>query len=192
MLAWARSTSTAKRPQATPAIGGGPACGRWRPDRCAARKVAGGTGGGAGGGADARHRVVLSALATAAGAIVWITVFPRVGTDLSAAMARANWAGRYPGSAYLFSWYGGIHPASYSLLAPYLLAAIGTRLAMAAAAVLSAVLLAWLLVRHEVPRPRAAALWVAAALWTELSAGRAAVIPGLAAAAGWGGGVRRG
>ena len=135
-------------------------------------------------GRDGRHPVVLSALATAAGAIVWITVFPRVGTDLSAAMARANWAGRYPGSAYLFSWYGGIHPASYSLLAPYLLAAIGTRLAMAAAAVLSAVLLAWLLVRHEVPRPRAAALWVAAALWTELSAGRAAFTLGLAAALG--------
>jgi hypothetical protein len=135
-------------------------------------------------GRDGRHPVVLSALATAAGAIVWITVFPRVGTDLSAAMARANWAGRYPHSAYLFSWYGGIHPASYSLLAPYLLAAIGTRLAMAAAAVLSAVLLALLLVRHEVPRPRAAALWVAAALWTELSAGRAAFTLGLAAALG--------
>ena len=135
-------------------------------------------------GRDGRHPVVLSGLATAAGAIVWITVFPRVGTDLSAAMARANWAGRYPGSAYLFSWYGGIHPASYSLLAPYLLAAIGTRLAMAAAAVLSAVLLAWLLVRHEVPRPRVAALWVAAALWTELSAGRAAFTLGLAAALG--------
>jgi hypothetical protein len=133
---------------------------------------------------DCRHPVVVSGLATAAGAIVWITVFPRVGTDLSAAMARANWASRYPGSAYLFSWYGGIHPASYSLLAPYLLAAIGTRLAMAAAAVLSAVLLALLLVRHEVPRPRAAALWVAVALWTELSAGRAAFTLGLAAALG--------
>jgi hypothetical protein len=133
---------------------------------------------------DWRHPVVVSGLATAAGAIVWITVFPRVGTDLSAALARASWASRYPGSAYIFSWYGGIHPASYSLLAPYLLAAIGTRLAMAAAAVLSAVLLAWLLVRHEVPRPRAAALWVAAALWTELSAGRAAFTLGLAAALG--------
>ena len=135
-------------------------------------------------GRDGRHPVVLSGLATAAGAIVWITVFPRVGTDLSAALARADWASRYPGSAYIFSWYGGIHPASYSLLAPYLLAAIGTRLAMATAAVLSAVLLAWLLVRHDVPRPRAAALWVAAALWTELSAGRAAFTLGLAAALG--------
>jgi hypothetical protein len=130
------------------------------------------------------HPVVISALATAVGAVVWVTVFPRVGTDLSAALARAGWASRYPGSAYLFSWYGGIHPASYSLLAPYVLAIAGTHLAMAVAAVISAALLTWLLVRHQVPRPRAAALWVAVALWTELSAGRAAFTLGLAAALG--------
>jgi len=121
---------------------------------------------------------------TAAGGLIWVTAFPRVGTDLSAALARAGWASRYPGSAYLFSWYGGIHPAGYSLLAPYVLAAIGTRLSMAAAAVISAVLLTLLLVRHQVPRPRAAAVWVAVALWTELSAGRAPFTLGLAAALG--------
>jgi len=127
---------------------------------------------------------VISALLTALGAVVWVTVFPRVGTDLSAAMARADWASRYPGAAYLFSWYGGFHPAGYSLLAPYLLALMGVRLAMVAAAVISAVLLSWLFVRHRVPRPRAAAVWVAIALWTELSAGRAAFTLGLAAGLG--------
>src|SRR6202035_4634702 len=95
-----------------------------------------------------------------------------------------SWASRYPGSAYIFSWYGGIHPASYSLLAPYLLAAIGTRLAMAGAAMVSAGLLTVLLVRHGVPRPRLAALWVAVALCTELSAGRAAFTLALAPAVG--------
>jgi hypothetical protein len=50
-------------------------------------------------------------------------------------------AGRYPGAAYLFSWYGGIYPASYSLLVPYLLALTGTREAMAVAAARSAALL---------------------------------------------------
>jgi len=128
--------------------------------------------------------VVIAAAVTAAGALAWIAFFPRVGTDLSAALARAEWASRYPGSAYLFSWYDGIHPASYSLLAPYLLAVVGTRLAMAAAAVVSAALLTLLLVRHQVPRPRAAAVWVGVALWTELSAGRAAFTLGLAAALG--------
>jgi hypothetical protein len=131
-----------------------------------------------------RRPVVVSGLATAVGAIIWAAFLPRVGTDLSAALARAGWAANYPGSAYIFSWYGGIHPASYSLLAPYLLAITGTRLAMAVAAVICAGLLTLLLVRHQVPRPRRAALWVAAALWTELSAGRAAFTLGLAAAAG--------
>ena len=134
--------------------------------------------------ADLLPPVVIGAAVTAAGALAWIVFFPRVGTDLSAALARAYWASHYPAGAYLFSWYGGVHPASYSLLAPYLLAIAGTRLAMAAAAVVSAVLLTSLLVRHQVPRPRAAAVWVGVALWTELSAGRAAFTLGLAAALG--------
>jgi hypothetical protein len=131
-----------------------------------------------------RHPVVISGLTTAAGAVIWMAVFPRVGTDLSAALARADWARAYPRAAYLFSWYGGFHPAGYSLLAPYLMAALGPRLAMALATVVSAIVLTWLLVRHRVPRPMAAGLWVSAALWTELSAGRAAFTLGLAAAVG--------
>jgi hypothetical protein len=130
------------------------------------------------------HPAVISALVTALGAIVWVIVFPRVGTDLSAAVARAGWARAYPGSAYIFSWYGGIYPASYSLLAPYLLALAGTRLAMTAAVLMTAGLLAWLLARGQVLRPRLAAVWLGVALWTELSAGRAAFTLGLAAAAG--------
>jgi hypothetical protein len=132
----------------------------------------------------ASHPAVIAVLVTTAGALVWIVVFPRVGTDLSAALARATWASRYPASGYLFSWYGGFHPASYSLLAPYVLSFAGTRLAMAIAVVISALLLSLLLVRHDVPRPRAAAVWVAIALWTELSAGRAAFTLGLAAGLG--------
>src|SRR5271166_1173148 len=128
----------------------------------------------------AGHPAVIAGLVTIAGALVWIVAFPRVGADLSAALARATWASRYPASGYLFSWYGGFHPASYSLLAPYVLSFVGTRLAMALAVVISAVLLSWLLLRHDVPRPRAAAAWVAIAMLTELSAGRAAFTLGLA------------
>ena len=134
--------------------------------------------------APTRDPVVLAVLLTAAGAAIWIAVFPRVGTDLSAHIARAGWARHYPGAAYLFSWYGGIYPASYSLLTPYLLAVAGVHTATAAAAVVSAALLALLMARHQVPRPRAAAVWSAAALCTELTAGRAAFTLGLAAALG--------
>jgi hypothetical protein len=156
----------AGRPQLT---GPGPDANRRWPQVC--RRVA-------------SHPAVIAALVTAAGALVWIFAFPRVGTDLSAALARATWAGRYPAYGYLFSWYGGFHPASYSLLAPYVLSFVGTRLAMAIAVVISAVLLSVLMVRHHVPRPRAAAVWVAIALWTELSAGRAAFTLGVAAGLG--------
>ena len=130
----------------------------------------------------AGHPVAISVLVTVAGTIIWLAVFPRVGTDLSAQLARAGWARQYPGAAYLFSWYGGIYPASYSLLAPYLLALTGTREAMAIAAAGSAALLTLLLTRHRVPRPRAAALWAGAAMLTELTAGRSAFILGVTAA----------
>jgi hypothetical protein len=100
--------------------------------------------------------VTICVLATALGAVVWVTVFPSVGTDLSVQIARADWADRYPGAAYLFAWYGGIYPAGYSVLAPYL-AAADPRPAMAAGVVICAALLGLLLARHRVPRPRAAA-----------------------------------
>jgi hypothetical protein len=132
----------------------------------------------------ARDPVVISVLVSAVGAIVWLAVFPRVGTDLSAQIARADWASRYPGSAYLFSWYGGIYPASYSPLAPYLLAVTGTRQAMAGGVVTCAGLLTLLLVRHRVPRPRLAAVWTGVALCTQLSAGRATFVLGLTAGLG--------
>jgi hypothetical protein len=132
----------------------------------------------------AGHPAVICVLVTALGVIVWIAVFPRVGTDLSAQIARAGWAARYPGAGYLFSWYGGIYPAGYSVLAPYVFAAAGVYPATAAAVLACAALLGLLLARYPVPRPRAAALWAAVALCTELSAGRATFTLGLAAALG--------
>jgi hypothetical protein len=128
--------------------------------------------------------VLVSALTMTAGAVIWLALLPRVGTDLSAALARAGWASAYPGASYLFSWYGGFHPAGYSLLAPYVLALAGTRLAMVLAAITSATLLTGLLVRHHAPRPMAAGIWVAAALWTQLSAGQAPFTLGVAAGLG--------
>ncbi|MGO9082185.1 MAG: MFS transporter [Streptosporangiaceae bacterium] len=127
---------------------------------------------------------VLAVLVTGVGVIIWLAVFPRAGTDLSAQIARAGWAARYPGAAYLFSWYGGIYPASYALLTPYVLALAGTRQAMAAAVLISAALLGAEFERQEIPRPRAAAVWGGIALWTQLSAGRAAFSLGIAAGLG--------
>ena len=127
---------------------------------------------------------VLCVLVTAAGVIVWLVCFPRVGTDLSAQVTRAQWAARYPGSAYLFSWYGGVYPASYALLTPYLMALTGARLALAGGTCACAALLGTSFERWPLPRPRAAALWAGVALWTQLTAGRTAFALGIAAAAG--------
>ena len=128
------------------------------------------------------HPVVLAMVATAALAALWIGVFPTAGTDLSAQIARADFAQHYPRSAYDFSWYAGIYPAGYSVLAPYLFAFGGTRMVTAGAAVACAGLIALMLVRHNVARPKLAALWAATGLWTGLISGRATFTLGLAAA----------
>lgn len=127
-----------------------------------------------------RQPIVLAVAAAAVLAILWITLLPTAGTDLSAQIARADFASRYPDAAYDFSWYGGIYPAAYAVLAPYVFAAGGTLPVTAAAMVVSAGLIAALLVRYDVPRARLAGLWGAVALWTGVLAGRATFTLGVA------------
>lgn len=127
---------------------------------------------------------MLAMVGTAVLSAMWILLFPTAGTDLSAQIARADFAARYPHSAYDFSWYAGIYPAAYSVLAPFVFAFGGTRMVTAGAAVACAGMLAWMLVRHEVHRPRLAAMWIAVGLWTGLISGRATFTLGIAAAVG--------
>lgn len=130
------------------------------------------------------HPAFLAALVTAAVAVVWAMFLTGLGTDLSAQQARADFARAYPGSADFLSWYGGVCPAAYSMLGPYVFAAVGTRTASALGAVAGATLITWLFVRYRAPRPRAAALWTAAALGTGLLAGQATFTVGAATALG--------
>ncbi|HVX44291.1 MAG TPA: hypothetical protein VHC49_10415 [Mycobacteriales bacterium] len=128
------------------------------------------------------HPIVVAVSAAAALAALWMIAFPTWGTDLSAQLARADFASNYPSAAYDFSWYSGIYPASYSLLAPYVFAVAGTRQVAAGAAVVSAGLIAWMFVRHRLPAARWAALWIGVGLGAGLLAGRATFTLGLAAA----------
>lgn len=130
------------------------------------------------------HPIVLAMVGTAVLSAMWILLFPTAGTDLSAQIARADFAARYPHSAYDFSWYAGIYPAGYSVLAPFVFAFGGTRMVTAGAAVACAGMLAWMLNRYQIHRPRLAALWIAAGLWTGLISGRATFTLGIAAAVG--------
>lgn len=78
------------------------------------------------------------------------------GTDLAAQQARASFARDFPLVPVDMSWYGGVHPYGYSLLSPWLMAAIGVRAAGLLAAVAAAVLFARLL--RDTARPMAGAL----------------------------------
>lgn len=119
---------------------------------------------------------------TGALGLVWLIFLGGFGTDLSAQVAWAHFAGTDPLAAYDFSWYGGVYPAAYSVLAPYVLSVVGPRLGMVLASLGCAALMALLLERHDVPRPRVAAAWLGIALWFGMIAGRATFTLGLIAA----------
>jgi hypothetical protein len=112
--------------------------------------------------------------------VVWARFLAGVGGDLAAQWFWADFAAAHPESAYDLAWYGGIHPASYSLLAPYLMAGVGVRSIGVLSVVASAALLAGILMRAGVRWPLVTALWGAFALWCDVAAGRITFAIGLA------------
>ncbi|WP_435878853.1 MFS transporter [Streptomyces klenkii] len=120
------------------------------------------------------RRPVLTTLAVAAVAhVLWVCVFANSGGDLAAQDAWAEFVGQHPASAYNLAWYGGMHPVSYSVISPYLMASIGVRTTMMIAGTLSAGLIALLLVRSRVVRrPLVPALYGTFALTCNAISGR--------------------
>ncbi|MEU1310247.1 MFS transporter [Streptomyces cinnamoneus] len=100
-------------------------------------------------------------------------LFANSGGDLAAQDAWAEFALQHPASAYNLAWYGGMHPVSYSVISPYLMAQLGVRTTMMIAGTLSAGLIALLLVRSRVVRrPLWPALYGAFALTCNAISGR--------------------
>ncbi|MFE5871170.1 MFS transporter [Streptomyces roseifaciens] len=122
----------------------------------------------------AAGRPVLTTLCVAAALhVLWVYVFANSGGDLAAQDAWAEFVGQHPDSAYNLAWYGGMHPVSYSVISPYLMASIGVRTTMMIAGTLSAGLIALLLVRSRVVRrPLVAALYGTFALTCNAISGR--------------------
>ncbi|GAA2715413.1 MFS transporter [Streptomyces luteosporeus] len=105
--------------------------------------------------------------------LLWVLVFANSGGDLAAQDAWAEFALQHPSSAYNLAWYGGMHPVSYSVISPYLMAQIGVRSTMMLAGTISAGLIALLLVRSRaVRRPLWPAMYGAFALLCNAISGR--------------------
>ena len=105
--------------------------------------------------------------------LLWWWLLANSGGDIAAQDAWAEFARDHPGSAYNLAWYGGMHPVSYSILSPYLMALAGVRTTMIVAGSLSAALLALVLVRSKaIERPLWPALYGAAAITCNAVSGR--------------------
>ena len=114
------------------------------------------------------------------GAAIAMLVGPPTGTDLPAQQFRAAFAAGHPLAAIDLRWLGGVQPAAYSVIAPYVEALVGVRLTGAVAAVASAVLFAALLIRWRAPRADWAAGWAAVAFVANVVDGRVAFALGVA------------
>ncbi len=104
--------------------------------------------------------------------LVWALFLATEGGDLAAQAAWTDFAWKHPDAAYSFAWYGGMHPASYSVLSPYLMAVFGIRTVAVVTGTLTATLTAHLLVRFRAPVALPAALWAAFALSCNSASGR--------------------
>ncbi|MGI5321819.1 MFS transporter [Actinomadura nitritigenes] len=119
-----------------------------------------------------RNPVVAATAAAAVMHVVWALYLATEGGDLAAQAAWTDFAWKHPTAAYSFAWYGGMHPASYSLLSPYLMALFGIRTVAVVAGTISAGLTAHLLRRFKAPMALPAALWAAFALSCNTASGR--------------------
>ena len=105
--------------------------------------------------------------------VVWATLLATSGGDIAAQDAWAEFARAHPGVAYDLGWYGGMHPVSYSVISPYIMAWGGVRTTMVVAGTLSAGLIAWLIQRSgQVTRPMWPSAYAAVALFGNAISGR--------------------
>jgi hypothetical protein len=128
----------------------------------------------------ARHVLVITGCALALH-LLWLEFLAGSGGDLAAQDAWTGFALAHPGSAYDFAWYGGMHPASYSLISPYVMGVLGVRETMLVAGTLSAALVT-LVLGHlpAVKNPVWASAYAALALTGNAVSGRATFGLGLA------------
>jgi hypothetical protein len=120
----------------------------------------------------ARHRpewVTAVVAAVLGGAYL---LLPRMGTDLAAQVARAEFFAGHGYTPIDLRWYAGVDQLGYSLVSQPVMALLGVRVTGVVAVLLSAVALAALLRRAEAPRPLLGAVLGAISITGNLVSGR--------------------
>jgi hypothetical protein len=113
--------------------------------------------------------------------LLWIKFLAGTGGDLAAQDAWTSFVVAHPTSAYDFAWYGGMHPASYSLISPYVMGLFGVRLTMLLVGTVSTALVTFMLGRlPAVMNPMWAGIYAAIALTGNAISGRVTFGLGLA------------
>ncbi|MGC4805631.1 hypothetical protein [Micromonospora sp. DT233] len=80
-------------------------------------------------------------------------LLPRMGSDLSAQVARADFFAAHGPALVDLGWYAGVQPFGYSLVSPPVMAVLGVRVTGVLALLGATAALAALLVRTDAPRP---------------------------------------
>ncbi|MGW5732305.1 MULTISPECIES: hypothetical protein [Streptomyces] len=128
-----------------------------------------------------RHRVpLLATLPTLPLYAVWTAFLATGGGDLAAQEAWARFASEHGASAYGLFWYGGMHTANYSLISPYLMAAVGVKTVTVVSGVAGAWLVAALVERTGLRRPLWPAVLASLAVWCNVASGRTTFALGIA------------
>ena len=97
---------------------------------------------------------------------------PRMGSDLSAQVARAAFFADHGLTPVDLRWYGGVHQFGYSLVSQPVMALLGVRVTGALALIAAAVAQAHLLHRTGAPRPLLGTVVGTACIATNLVSGR--------------------
>jgi hypothetical protein len=130
-----------------------------------------------------RDPAVVAATVAAALAVAYLLA-PTMGVDLSAQLARADFARHHPLAPVDLRWFGGTYPFGYSLWVPAAMAVLGAKITGALAAVASTYLTTRLFTAIGARRPLLGGLAVAVCQLANLAEGRVAFGAGLACGLG--------
>ncbi|MCW2525570.1 MAG: hypothetical protein JWM76_430 [Pseudonocardiales bacterium] len=126
------------------------------------------------------HRPVAIATAIAIALSLAYLLAPKMGGDLSAQIARADFARHHPFTPVDFRWFGGTLPFGYSLWTPPVMALLGVRITGALATVLAVGLFTRVIEASGARRPLWGGIAAAITLTSNLAEGRITFACGVA------------